>query len=90
MDIDNFLKLNNDPGRVLRQIEENKAYTFGYANVLYKNLIDQIAEFEKRLRSDEEIGAYLASFGKEILVSIEKVRYHNPYFIIFDSLPDTF
>lgn len=43
----------------------------------------QIAEFEKRLKPDEEIGAYLASFGREILIQIQNVGHHNPYFIVF-------
>ena len=54
-----------------------------YAHVLYQNLMEQIADFEENLGDDEEVGAYLPSFGKEILFNIQSVGYHNPYFIIF-------
>ena len=37
----------------------------GFADVMYNRLISQITDFEKDLDSDHEIGAYLASFGKE-------------------------
>jgi len=32
-----------------------------------------------------KIGGYLASFGREILIRIEEVGFHNPYFITFDG-----
>ncbi|MDY7030626.1 MAG: DUF6173 family protein [Thermodesulfobacteriota bacterium] len=54
-----------------------------YADSLYGNLMEQIADFEETLRDDEEIGAYISSFGREMLIRIENVGYHNPYFIIF-------
>ena len=46
----------------------------------------QIGDFEKKLNKDEEVGAYLASFGTEILVQIESVGYQNPYIIIFNGI----
>jgi hypothetical protein len=36
-----------------------------------------------RLNPDEEIAAYLSSFGQTMLIQIEKVGYHNPFFIVF-------
>lgn len=54
-----------------------------YASTMYERLTHQIAEFESELLQDEEVGAYLASFGKEIIVQIEDISYHNPYLIIF-------
>lgn len=49
-------------------------------------MIEQITNFEKNLKHDEEIGVYLASFSKEMLLSIENISYQNPYFIIFDGI----
>lgn len=60
-----------------------EAGKLGYADVMYKRIMYQIGAFEKELNTDEEVGAYLASFGKEIIIQIEDVGYHNPYFIIF-------
>ncbi len=62
---------------------EQKAAEFGFADVMYERLRNQVAEFEEDLEKDEEIGAYLASFGKEIFVCIEDIGFENPYFIIF-------
>ena len=64
-------------------INEAEAGKNIYVHVLYQNLMEQIADFEENLGDDEEIGAYLPSFGKEVLFSIKGVGYHNPYFIIF-------
>jgi hypothetical protein len=50
---------------------------------MYDRLMTQIADFEKDLNNDEELGAYLASFGREILVRISGIVYYNPYPIIF-------
>ena len=55
----------------------------GYAHILYERLMKQIADFEATLKPDEEIAAYLSSFGKEMLIQIETIGYHNPFFIVF-------
>ena len=39
--------------------------------------------FEEGLAPDEEIAAYLSSFGTRFLIQIEEVGYHNPYLVIF-------
>ncbi len=57
----------------------------GMASVLYERLMEQIQDFEKNLESNEEIGAYLSSFGTTLLIQIEHVGFHNPFFIIFDG-----
>ena len=54
-----------------------------YADLLHRNLLEQIADFEETLEDDEQIGAYLSSFGREMFIRIENVGYHNPDFIIF-------
>lgn len=54
-----------------------------HANVMYEKIMNQIYEFEKQLKQDEEVGAYLTDFGREIIIQIEQVAYQNPYLIIF-------
>ena len=66
-----------------KSISESKAADLGFASVMYDRLLDQIMHFEQGLNPDEEIGAYLSSFGTRVVIQIEDVRYHNPYFIIF-------
>jgi hypothetical protein len=55
----------------------------GYAHVLYERLVKQINDFEAKLNPDEEIAAYLSSFGQTMLIKIENLGYHNPFFIVF-------
>ncbi len=53
------------------------------ADTLYDRLIQQIAAFEDDLKEDEEVGACLTNFGREIVISVEDISYHNPGLIIF-------
>jgi hypothetical protein len=53
------------------------------ADTMYDRLMHQIAEFEKELDPTHEVGACLAYFGKEILIHIEQLGYHNPGLVIF-------
>ena len=55
----------------------------GYAEVLHDRLCRQMCEFESSLGDDEELGGLFASFGKELLLRITNVGYHNPYFMVF-------
>jgi hypothetical protein len=57
----------------------------GYASVMYQRLLEEIAEFESYLNPDEEIAAYLASFGREIYLQIEDIGHRDPYYIIFSG-----
>lgn len=57
----------------------------GYANVMYKRLLEEIQEFESRLKPNEEIGAYLASFASSVFLHIESVGYRNPYYIVLSG-----
>jgi hypothetical protein len=70
----------------LNEIRENvEMAKAGMASVLHDRLMNQIQDFEKDLESNEEIGAYLSSFGTTFLIQIETVKFHNPFFIIFDG-----
>ncbi len=70
-----------------RAIEaETDAIKRGFAHILYERLMKEIAEYEAGLNADEEIGAFLSSFGSEIIIQIQDVRYRNPYFIVFEGI----
>src|SRR3972149_88752 len=64
---------------------QNEMVKHGFASVLHGDLMKQIALYEKQLKPDEEVGAYLASFGTEIIIQIEKVDFENPFFIVFQG-----
>jgi hypothetical protein len=72
--------------RMHRDRREKEMEDHGYAHILYKQFIQQIRNFEKTLNPDEEIAAYLSSFGQTMLIQIEQVGYHNPFFIVFYGL----
>jgi hypothetical protein len=49
------------------------------ADTMYDRVVEAIAEFEKELDADHEVGARLTNFGASFTVTIENVGYHNPY-----------
>lgn len=69
----------------LRKGVEEKA---GYANVIFKRLLEEIREFESGLKPDEEVGAYLASFAGGTCLHVEAVNYRDPYFIVLSGVTD--
>jgi hypothetical protein len=85
-DLPSPIKMNEPPSIQLIDWEakrEQEMTDRGYAHVIYERLMEQIREFEEMLKDDEEIAAYLASFGQNILIQIEKVGYLNPFLIVF-------
>jgi hypothetical protein len=69
-----------------RTLEESRKTALGYASVMHDRLMREIAAFEATLSADDEIAAHLASFGREMLIRIEHVSFHNPYFITFSGV----
>ncbi|MGD0879239.1 MAG: DUF6173 family protein [Anaerolineales bacterium] len=70
---------------ILESIAKQRGFDKGFAKVLYSQLLAQINEFEKILNPEEEVAAYLASFGKEMIIQIEEISFKDPYFIIFEG-----
>lgn len=54
---------------------------FYYAEFQYKIILKSIEEFEKELDDEHEIALKLTNFGKDVLMIVEKVGYHNPCLI---------
>lgn len=50
---------------------------------LFDALMTQIAEFEKGLAGDEELGACLTHFGREVTITVAEVSHRSPALIIF-------
>jgi Family of unknown function (DUF6173) len=77
-------------GKILGEIEDSKREAKkienGFAEIIHERLMNQISKFENTLDSEHEIAAMLASFGKEIVIQIESVKYSNPYLIIFHGV----
>lgn len=70
---------NVDFARISENIQKGMEERSGYANVMFKRLLEEIQEFESGLKSDEEIGAYLASFAGGICLHIEAIKYRYPF-----------
>jgi hypothetical protein len=69
-------------------IDRARRESFGYAETLFKPLMKEIEEFQANLSADEEVGAYLAAFGREVLIHVERVAYRNPHLMIFRGTKD--
>lgn len=71
----------------LAQLErENEMTKLGFAHVIFEKLVMEIKDFQKSLNPDEEIAAYIASFGEKIMILIDTITYSNPYLIIFKGI----
>lgn len=64
---------------------ENTEFDLGFANVIFEGLKKQIDDFQGTIKDEEEIAAYLSSFGKEILIRIQTITFEKPYLIVFDG-----
>jgi hypothetical protein len=85
-----FSGLNYQPNlnfdrRISESIREGMEERAGYANVMFKRLLEDIQEFESGLKPDEEIGAYLASFAGGICLHIESIKYRDPFYIVLSG-----
>ena len=54
-----------------------------HADEFYKRLVSIIVDFEKNIKSDEEVGVRLVSFGENIIIHIDDIGYWNPSLIYF-------
>ena len=75
-----------DYAAMARQKRDREIVDLGYAHIMFERLMRQIKQFEATLQPNEDTAAYLASFGTQILITINNVGYHNPYFITFDGV----
>ena len=45
----------------------------------------QITDFESNLGDEYELGAWLASFGNQILIIVEEIQFSEPALVIFNG-----
>lgn len=90
----NFLKKITDanfrmariPSFKQQLLEINEPYT---AKNIFRQLMQQIKEFEAGLNEEYEVGMKLVSFGQSVQFSVTSLGYLNPNLIIFEGiLPD--
>lgn len=67
------------------QITLPNVENYNLANAFYDRLKSYIIDFEKELKSNEEVGARLVSFGETIIIHIDSLGYWNPSLISFDG-----
>ena len=72
--------------RSIKDKRERDLEDLGFAHVMYERLVAQIKDFQDSIAADEEVATYLASFGTRVIVLINNVGFHNPYYITFDGL----
>jgi len=88
-----FDRLNADFHRQnnqLRLIQEEKSkqdlqryYHENPVAGIRSTIEDQIKAFEATLGEDYVLGAWLASFGNQILIIVEKIQFSEPALVIF-------
>lgn len=62
-------KFNNPKiTRIIPNISKNNNYNF--VEAFYYRLVSTIIDFEKNIKSNEEVGARLVSFGETIVINI--------------------
>jgi hypothetical protein len=71
---------------MLPDLSEGVAHTHGFARIIHAKLGERIEEFEAKLAPNQEIGAYLASFGPQTLIRINRLDYSDPFLIICSGL----
>lgn len=84
-----FPELNYQPNvnfdHISESVQKGVEERSGYANVMFKRLLEEIQEFESELKPDEEIGAYLTSLAGGICIHIESIKYRDPYYIVLSG-----
>lgn len=58
------------------------------AEVICFRLRENVLGFQKELAGDEELGACLASFGKQVLIRVTYIGFHNPDLVIIQGETD--
>jgi hypothetical protein len=68
-----------------RSLSEAEAHKHGFAGIIFATLKQRLEAFQAKLATNQEIGAYLASFGPQTLISIDRLDYSDPFIIIFNG-----
>ena len=55
------------------------------ASAYYDRLKSYIIDFERDLKSDEEVGLKLVTFGESITIHVESIGFYNPRLITFSG-----
>jgi hypothetical protein len=79
------LDTTESTGKASRPKRGGAAPELGHASVLWANLRVQLEEFQSELNEEAEVGALLASFGREVVITVLHVGYHDPSFFVFDG-----
>ncbi|MFZ5997004.1 MAG: DUF6173 family protein [Nitrospirota bacterium] len=58
------------------------------AGEVCERIKEMIADFEKRIDQDHEVGIRLVNFGKEMTFHFENIAYHEPNLVRFSGFLD--
>lgn len=51
----------------------------------FEKVLEQIRDFEAKLDDEHEVAVFLASFNKEILLTVTSISYENPDIFYFNG-----
>lgn len=75
--------------REQKQREQNQRYYHENPVAAITGIIErQIKDFESNLQDGYELGAWLASFGNQILIIVEEIQFAEPALVIFHGRDD--
>lgn len=89
----NFSKMMQEQDAARNAALAGIAKSFGVKNNpvswMYERLMDYIAEFEAKLKPDQEVGGRLTSFGSDVTFHITNIGYHGPDMLAFDGFDNS-
>ncbi|WP_353168685.1 DUF6173 family protein [Acinetobacter sp.] len=70
--------------RNVENVKEQRKHLHENPVAAIRGIIEsQVRDFEDNLEDDYELGAWLASFGNQILIIVEQIQFEEPTLIIF-------
>src|SRR5215510_14232890 len=85
MDERSFEKLLGSPLNLPSPGEFRVPRDITLADTMHNRIELQLQEFQEGLAPNEEIGICLANFGREQVIFVESVGFHNPHLVTFDG-----
>jgi len=78
----------NIPEIDLDAMRRDQEFDSGFANVLARQIYNQIISFDQSINTDEEIGIKLVQYGEVIKFAISGIGHQDPYLIYFHGFLD--
>lgn len=75
--------INSNLSDIVENFTINNPVSHMWADSQFDIIKKQIQDYEKTLKSDEEIGVYLTQFGQSMLMQVHEITYEKSVTLIF-------